>query len=365
MKSIRIRNKGGCPINTPTWTDFGRRKEEEIGGAVAQMKASRRSDGSGGERRERWGLAHLGLSAHCVGDMTTPPVSSSDLLIASASPGGFSTVDAICGVAKTNGARVLVLTAQPESGSSVKYASVVAYTLLNYKIATLIISVYDEIIDEPHVHTTTSPLRKVENNILDFDLAVALFTLLLFWVSRNFQIVKLISRTKLFRRSQFIMESNDKEPTETQTQSQSNVRMKSDKAWDYATPATNDKGKKIIICDFCQKVISGGGINRFKKHLAGVSGDIASCNKVTPEVRFTMQGVLKETNRREKCNTSGGGINSVTISDDDEDTEETQFQNVKARSTKQGKRKATSSFHPNLLSDREIDAFNTPMTQDS
>ncbi|KAL4575794.1 hypothetical protein LXL04_011880 [Taraxacum kok-saghyz] len=72
-------------------------------------------------------LAHLGLSAHCVGDMTTPPISSSDLLIASAGPGGFSTVDAICGVAKTNGARVLVLTAQPESGSSVKYASVVAY----------------------------------------------------------------------------------------------------------------------------------------------------------------------------------------------------------------------------------------------
>ncbi|KAL7615111.1 uncharacterized protein LOC111888881 [Lactuca sativa] len=72
-------------------------------------------------------LAHLGLSAHCVGDMTTPPISSSDLLIASAGPGGFSTVDAICGVAKTNGGRVLVLTAQPESGSSVKYASVVAY----------------------------------------------------------------------------------------------------------------------------------------------------------------------------------------------------------------------------------------------
>ncbi|KAK9060891.1 hypothetical protein SSX86_018071 [Deinandra increscens subsp. villosa] len=72
-------------------------------------------------------LAHLGLSAHCVGDMTTPPISSSDLLIASAGPGGFSTVDAICGVAKSNGGRVLVLTAHPESGSSVRYASVVAY----------------------------------------------------------------------------------------------------------------------------------------------------------------------------------------------------------------------------------------------
>lgn len=72
-------------------------------------------------------LAHLGLSAHCVFDMTTPPISSSDLLIASAGPGDFSTVDAICGVAKSSGARVLLLTAQPESGSSVKYADAVAY----------------------------------------------------------------------------------------------------------------------------------------------------------------------------------------------------------------------------------------------
>ncbi|KAL4563286.1 hypothetical protein LXL04_027326 [Taraxacum kok-saghyz] len=55
MKSIRIRNKGGYPINTPTWTDFGRRKEKEIGGAVAQMKASRRSDGSGGVLERRFG----------------------------------------------------------------------------------------------------------------------------------------------------------------------------------------------------------------------------------------------------------------------------------------------------------------------
>ncbi|XP_016505352.1 uncharacterized protein LOC107823241 [Nicotiana tabacum] len=72
-------------------------------------------------------LFHLGLSAHCVFDMNTPPIGPPDLLIASAGPGGFSTVDAICGVAKSNGARVLLLTAQTESGSSVKYASVVAH----------------------------------------------------------------------------------------------------------------------------------------------------------------------------------------------------------------------------------------------
>lgn len=72
-------------------------------------------------------LAHLGLSAHIVFDMTTPPISSGDLLIASAGPGGFSTVDALCSVARSNGGRVLLLTAQPETGSCVKHASVVAY----------------------------------------------------------------------------------------------------------------------------------------------------------------------------------------------------------------------------------------------
>lgn len=71
-------------------------------------------------------LAHLGLTAHCVFDMTTPPISSLDLLIASAGPGGFSTVDAICGVAKSNDARVMLLTAQPAGlGSAGKYATVI------------------------------------------------------------------------------------------------------------------------------------------------------------------------------------------------------------------------------------------------
>ncbi|KAK7278963.1 hypothetical protein RJT34_24006 [Clitoria ternatea] len=72
-------------------------------------------------------LAHLGLSAHLVLDMTTPPIAAGDLLIASAGPGGFSTVEAICAVARSNGGRVVLLTAQPETGSCVKHANAVAY----------------------------------------------------------------------------------------------------------------------------------------------------------------------------------------------------------------------------------------------
>lgn len=72
-------------------------------------------------------LAHLGLSAHCVFDMTAPPISSSDLLIVSAGPGGFPTVNAVCGIARSNKARIVFVTAQPESVSAQEYASVVAY----------------------------------------------------------------------------------------------------------------------------------------------------------------------------------------------------------------------------------------------
>lgn len=58
-------------------------------------------------------LGHLGLDAHVVGDMTTPPVGAGDLLLASAGPGSFSTVLALMGVARAAGARTVVITAQP------------------------------------------------------------------------------------------------------------------------------------------------------------------------------------------------------------------------------------------------------------
>jgi len=72
-------------------------------------------------------LAHLGLPAHCVGDVTAPPAAGGDLLVASAGPGAFSTVDAICGVARGAGARVLLLTARPVGEFPRRQADVVAH----------------------------------------------------------------------------------------------------------------------------------------------------------------------------------------------------------------------------------------------
>lgn len=48
-------------------------------------------------------LYHLGLDAHCLGDMTCPPVGAGDLFLASAGPGSFSSVDALITTAKDAG----------------------------------------------------------------------------------------------------------------------------------------------------------------------------------------------------------------------------------------------------------------------
>jgi 6-phospho-3-hexuloisomerase len=71
-------------------------------------------------------LMHLGLDAHMVGDMTTPPLGAGDLLVVSAGPGSFSTVMALVGVAGSAGARTAVVTAQP-AGEVPKAADVVIH----------------------------------------------------------------------------------------------------------------------------------------------------------------------------------------------------------------------------------------------
>jgi 6-phospho-3-hexuloisomerase len=75
--------------------------------------------GLGREGLQMRGLAmrlfHLGLDAHVVGDMTTPPLGVGDLLIVSAGPGDFATIAALMDTAKSAGAGTAVVTAQPDS----------------------------------------------------------------------------------------------------------------------------------------------------------------------------------------------------------------------------------------------------------
>ena len=59
-------------------------------------------------------LFHLGRSVSVVGDMTTPAVGPGDVFLVTVGPGEISTALALVGVAKAAGAKVLVITAQPE-----------------------------------------------------------------------------------------------------------------------------------------------------------------------------------------------------------------------------------------------------------
>ncbi|KAL0315078.1 UNVERIFIED_CONTAM: hypothetical protein Scaly_2891500 [Sesamum calycinum] len=101
-----------------------------------------------------------------------------------------------------------------------------------------------------------------------------------------------------------LMETSDSRTTPNESQSvsgsgvgqpsQTNPRQKKDIAWKHVTESTSSEGRKILTCDYCHTSFRGGGINRMKQHLAGEKGNVASCKKVPPEIRFMIQGSLKE-----------------------------------------------------------------------
>ncbi|KAK6933147.1 hypothetical protein RJ641_036041 [Dillenia turbinata] len=46
-------------------------------------------------------------------------------------------------------------------------------------------------------------------------------------------------------------------------------------------------------CNFCGKILRGGGIRRLKEHLAGQKGNGSTCSSVPPEIRFSMHHYLE------------------------------------------------------------------------
>jgi 6-phospho-3-hexuloisomerase len=64
-------------------------------------------------------LHHLGLTVCMQGDMNAFPLGPDDLFLCAAGPGELSTASALCAVARGAGARVLVITAEPEGATSV------------------------------------------------------------------------------------------------------------------------------------------------------------------------------------------------------------------------------------------------------
>ena len=70
-------------------------------------------------------LTHLGLNTYFVGDMNVPPATKEDLLLVSAGPGFFSTVDALVGVATKADCKTIVFTARPDRLNEHTYDQVV------------------------------------------------------------------------------------------------------------------------------------------------------------------------------------------------------------------------------------------------
>jgi 6-phospho-3-hexuloisomerase len=73
-------------------------------------------------------LFHAGLDVHYVGEMTCPAVGPGDLLVLSCGPGRISMVEAVAGVAERDGARILYLTAQPQTPPAERAARTVCIT---------------------------------------------------------------------------------------------------------------------------------------------------------------------------------------------------------------------------------------------
>ena len=95
--------------------------DSELDGVVDELLAARRIACYAGGREGLvmrglvMRLFHAGLDVHYVGEMTCPAVGPGDLVVLSCGPGRIAMVEALAGVAKRAGARILYLTAQPHN----------------------------------------------------------------------------------------------------------------------------------------------------------------------------------------------------------------------------------------------------------
>ncbi|XLR28179.1 hypothetical protein S83_056079 [Arachis hypogaea] len=73
-----------------------------------------------------------------------------------------------------------------------------------------------------------------------------------------------------------------------------NNRGKTDPAWGHCKQIVKKIGKITMMCIYCDKPVRGGGINRFKYHLAGKGGDVEKCKKISPTVAHQFRQNIEE-----------------------------------------------------------------------
>ncbi|WP_027135709.1 SIS domain-containing protein [Geminicoccus roseus] len=124
---------------------FARLPEQAADELIDALIAARTSalHGLGREGLQMRGFAmrlfHMGRPVHVVGDMTVPPLGQGDLLFVSIGPGKLRTTETLMQIARDAGARVALITAQPD-GPAAKLADIVvhlpAQTMANDQGAT-------------------------------------------------------------------------------------------------------------------------------------------------------------------------------------------------------------------------------------
>ena len=84
-------------------------------------------------------------------------------------------------------------------------------------------------------------------------------------------------------------------------ESSSRVREKVDLAWEHFSLGADEKGWNTFTCVYCRQTYKGLGINRMKRHLARIKGDIGSCKKASHDVRYQMLEYVKEFELKKKA----------------------------------------------------------------
>ena len=141
--------------------------------------------------------------------------------------------------------------------------------------------------------------------------------------------------------------SNEHASTIGSNANTSSVRAKYDCAQDHVTEELKD-GKSSYRCIHCGEVYKGGGINRMKRYLAGIKGNVATCRGVPHDVRFQMAKKLQEISKskeQEKQDQETSNYSPLEESPEFEDVQEV-TPIGRSRSLGRGNRSVLSSLPP-------------------
>lgn len=95
-----------------------------------------------------------------------------------------------------------------------------------------------------------------------------------------------------------------------------------DPGWEHGVP--QDKRKKKVKCNYCEKIVSGG-INRFKQHLARIAGEVAPCKSAPEEVYLRIKENMKWHRRgRRHRRPHTKDLSSFYMNSDNEEEDEEQ-----------------------------------------